>query len=110
MTAPSLVALLLAAGFAEPQAHAITTYAHSQSGEQLDPCATSWMGDGLFGVTRQLRRELHREAGTGGCVPPEQQVQFLARAWPEHYPQCSARFAAGDLAAFQRCWGLGFGR
>src|ERR1700733_8669567 len=111
MTAPALIALLIGVGFAEPQAKAIAVYSHSQAGldqegQVLDPCARSWMGDGLFGLSQQLRRDLHREAGTNGCVPPEQQVQFVARAWPEHYPNCAARFAAGDLRAFRRCFGL----
>ena len=109
MTSPALVALLLAAGFAEPQARAIVEYSATQAGEQLDPCATSWMGDGLFGLTRELRRDLHREAGTHGCVSPEQQVNFAARAFPEHYPNCAARFSRGDLGAFSRCFGLGRG-
>ncbi len=109
MTSPALIALLVAAGFAEPQARAITIYSASQAGEQLDPCATSWMGDGLFGLTQQLRRDLHRNVGTRGCVPPVQQVAFIARAFPEHYPNCAARFARGDLRAFARCFGLGQG-
>jgi hypothetical protein len=115
MTAPALIALLIAAGFGQQQAAAIVDYSHSQSGidqqgeRQLDPCATSWMGDGLFGLTRQLRRDLHREAGTAGCVPAAAQVGFIARAWPEYYPHCAARFAAGDLRAFRRCFGLGAG-
>ena len=109
MTSPALIALLVAAGFAEPQARAITIYLASQAGEQLDPCATSWMGDGLFGLTQQLRRDLHRNAGTGGCVSPVQQVAFIARAFPEHYPNCATRFAGGDLRAFSRCFGLGQG-
>lgn len=109
MTAPVLIALLVAAGFAEPQARAITTYSASQAGEELDPCATSRMGDGLFGLTQQLRRDLHREVGTRGCVPPVQQVAFIAHAFPEHYPNCAVRFAQGDLRAFSRCFGLGEG-
>ena len=109
MTAPALIALLIGAGFAQPQAEAITVYSKSQAGEQIDPCARSWMGDGLFGLTRQLRRDLHREAGTQGCVPAVQQVAFVARAWPHYYPHCAARFAAGDLPAFRRCFGLGEG-
>jgi len=116
MTAPALIALLLAAGFAKPQAEAIAAYSYSQSGVDqngervlLDPCAKSWMGDGLFGLTQQLRRALHEEAGTQGCVAPEVQVSFVARAWPEHYPHCAARFSAGDLRAFGKCFGLGEG-
>ena len=73
----------MAAGFAKPQAEAIEAYSFSQSGVDqagerrlLDPCATSWMGDGLFGLTQQLRRGLHEEAGTQGCVAPEAQVAF----------------------------------
>jgi hypothetical protein len=115
MTAPALIALLMAVGFGEPQAKAIADYSHSQAnadqdGERrFDPCATSWMGDGLFGLTRQLRRDLHIEAGTNGCVPPEAQVAFIAHAWPQYYPHCAERFAAGDLRAFRRCFGLGEG-
>jgi hypothetical protein len=109
MTAPALIALLIGAGFAQPQAEAIAVYSNSQSGQQLDPCASSWMGDGLFGLTRQLRRDLHRQAGTQGCVPAQQQVQFVAHVWPQYYPRCAARFAAGDLRAFSRCFGLGEG-
>jgi hypothetical protein len=109
MTAPALIALLLGVGFQEPQAQAIAEYSSSQAGEQLDPCATSSMGDGLFGLTQQLRRQLHREAGTHGCVPAAMQVNFIAHAWPEHYPNCAARFARGDLRAFARCFGLGEG-
>ena len=69
MTAPALIALLMGVGFSQPQANAIAEYSSSQAGQQLDPCANSWMGDGLFGLTQQLRRDLHREAGTSGCVP-----------------------------------------
>jgi hypothetical protein len=109
MTAPALIALLIGVGFSEPQAKAITDYSSSQAGQQLDPCATSWMGDGLFGLTQQLRRQMHREAGTPGCVPAAAQVNFIARAWREHYPNCAARFADGDLRAFRKCFGLGEG-
>jgi hypothetical protein len=107
MTAPALIALLIGVGFPEPQARAIAVYSSSQAGQQLDPCAKSWMGDGLFGLTRELRRQLHREAGTQGCVAADKQVAFVAHAWPRYYPNCAARFAAGDLPAFRRCFGLG---
>ena len=112
MTAPTLIALLIGVGFAQPQAQAIAVYSYSQSGlkrDEMNPCASSWMGDGLFGLTRKLRRDLHREAGTEGCVSPKQQVSFVARVWPIYYPHCAARFAAGDLPAFRRCFGLGEG-
>jgi hypothetical protein len=112
MTAPALIALLIGAGFAQPQAQAIAAYSQTQAGvdeNEMDPCATSWMGDGLFGLTQQLRRDLHREAGVRGCVPAEQQVAYVARVWPQYYPNCSARFAKGDLRAFSRCFGLGEG-
>ena len=112
MTAPALIALLIGAGFAQPQAEAIAVYSLTQAGlddYQMDPCAKSWMGDGLFGLTQQLRRDLHREAGTPGCVPAVQQVAFIAHAFPEHYPNCAVRFAEGDLHAFRRCFGLGEG-
>jgi hypothetical protein len=109
MTAPALIALLIGAGFAQPQAQAIADYSQTQAGNELDPCASSWMGDGLFGLTRILRRDLHREAGTQGCVPPMQQVAYVARVWPQYYPHCAAQFAAGDLRAFRRCFGLGEG-
>jgi hypothetical protein len=29
--------------------------------------------------------------------------------WPQYYPRCAARFAAGDLRAFHKCFGLGEG-
>jgi hypothetical protein len=112
MTAPALIALLIGAGFAQPQARAIAAYSQTQAGvyeNVMDPCATSWMGDGLFGLTQQLRRDLHREAGTPGCVSAEQQVAYVARVWPQYYPNCAARFARGDLRAFSRCFGLGEG-
>jgi hypothetical protein len=112
MTAPVLIALLIAAGFGQPQAKAIAAYSQTQAGveqDKMDPCARSWMGDGLFGLTQQLRRDLHREAGTQGCVAPEQQVAFVARVWPQLYPRCAVRFAAGDLQAFRKCFGLGEG-
>jgi len=115
MTAPALIALLVSAGFAEPQAYAIEKYAVTQAGYEidgehiLDPCAKSWMGDGLFGLTRELRRSMHAEAGTRGCVSAEDQVRFITHAFPEHYPNCAARFVAGDLRAFRRCFGLGEG-
>ncbi len=109
MTAPALIALLIGAGFAQPQAQAIMAYSKTQAGPSIDPCASSWMGDGLFGLTRQLRRDLHHEAGTSGCVPAREQVAFVARVWPEYYPHCAERFAAGDLKAFRRCFGLGEG-
>jgi hypothetical protein len=113
MTAPALIALLLGAGFAQPQAEAIAAYSKTQAAgaaeSEMDPCATSWMGDGLFGLTQQLRRDLHREAGTRGCVSAQQQVAFVARVWPQYYPNCAARFASGDLRAFRRCFGLGEG-
>ena len=109
MTAPALIALLIGAGFAHPQAEAIAAYSQTQAGPDIDPCARSWMGDGLFGLTQQLRRDLHREAGTTGCVSAADQVAFVARVWPEYYPHCAERFAAGDLKAFRRCFGLGEG-
>jgi len=115
MTAPALIALLVSVGFSEPQAQAIENYAVSQAGYQidgehiLDPCAKSWMGDGLFGLTQELRRSMHAEAGTKGCVSAEGQVQFLAHAWPEHYPNCAAKFDAGNLRVFKKCFGLGEG-
>jgi len=116
MTAPALIALLIAAGFAQPQAAAIEAYSHTQAGSDqdserlLDPCATSWMGDGLFGLTRELRSALHAEAGTKGCVAADRQVAFVARAWPVYYPHCAARFAAGELRLFSKCFGLDEGK
>lgn len=105
MTEAVLLSLLLNAGFAAPQAGAVLAYAAIES--RLDPCASSRLGDGLFGVTGDLRRTEHREAGAAGCVAPEFQVGFMARQWPRRYPECARRFAAGDLAAFRRCWGKG---
>jgi len=113
MTTPALIALLIAAGFAKPQAEAIAVYSQTQCAGprevELHPCATSLKGDGLFGLTQQLRYDLHRQAGTKGCVRPELQVAFVVRAWRAHYPNCAKRFAAGDLHAFHRCFGLGQG-
>src|ERR1700690_1463705 len=112
MTTPALIALLIGVGFAQPQAEAIAVYSQTQAGldpDEMDPCATSWMGDGLFGLTQQLRRDLHHEAGTSGCVSPAEQVRFVARVWPQYYPHCAERFAGGDLRAFSRCFGLGEG-
>jgi hypothetical protein len=73
----------------------------------------------LVDATRELRGELHRvasltmQAGAGSretCIPAEVQIAFLKEAFPRHYPACAARFVAGDLAAFQRCWGEGKSR
>jgi hypothetical protein len=109
MTAAALLSLLLATGlFGRPQAEAILAYSWGES--RFDPCARSRMGEGLIGVAGTLRRLLHREVGTAGCVSPEAQVAFLARHWPALYPECAARFDAGDLGAFRRCWGRGHRR
>ncbi len=108
MTAPALIARLLAAGFAQPQAQAIERYSYGES--RLVVCATSWMGEGLIGVAGVMRRRLHEDAHTSGCVPAEAQIAFLAREWPKLYPGCARRFAAGALGLFKRCWGRGRGR
>jgi hypothetical protein len=103
--AAQLLALLLATGvFAPPQAGAIVDYAWGES--RLQPCAHSWSGKGLIGVAGTMRRRLRAAEGPG-CVSAERQIDFLAREWPRLYPACAARFAAGDLRAFKRCWGRG---
>lgn len=118
MTGPALSLMLLAAGYSPPQAQAILSYSWQES--RFDPCASSWRGEGLFGVSRTLRGELRRyslskrtQAVAGSrkdCIPAEVQVAYLAEAFPRHYPACAKRFAQGDLTAFRRCWGEGRGR
>ena len=130
MTVATALLMLAQAGFAEPQAHEIARYfARATNGPGavaaetiLDPCANSRLGEGLVDVTGTLRGELRRFATGFGmqsrapahpsvsCVPAEVQIAFLAYAFPLHYPECAARFEAGDLSAFQRCWGEGRGR
>lgn len=106
--ASALTLMLLAAGFAPPQARAVVAYSWGES--RLQPCANSVMGEGLFGVAGLMRRAAHADAHVVGCIPVETQVAFMAREWPRLYPECSARFAAGDLGAFRWCWGLGHRR
>jgi hypothetical protein len=108
VAAPYLLSLLLATGvFAQPQAEAVVAFARVNG---LDPCAASWMGEGLFDVAGTLRRDLHREEGAG-CVSAERQVAFLVRHWTaSYYTRCRAAFDRGDLGAFRRCWGLGRNR
>lgn len=128
MTAAALSLMLLSAGFQQPQADTIHAFmcratcgdrnpAHRLTAD-LNPCANSRYGEGLVDVTRTLRGELHRfasltvQAVAGsreGCIPAEVQIAFLKEAFPRHYPNCAKRFDAGDLAAFQRCWGAGRG-
>lgn len=108
MTAPVLALMLMASGFAAPQAKAITHYSWIES--RLDHCAHSRLGEGLFGVAGAMRRTAHESAGVGGCIPVSEQIAFMAREWPRLYPVCAKRFAAGDLAAFKRCWGRGHRR
>lgn len=104
ISAGALIAMLLGTGVFElPQAQAVVAYAQRESG--LDPCAKSWMGEGLFGLSGKLRREQHDEAGMSGCVPVEHQIEFMVAKWSER--ACRVRFDAGDLSAFQRCWGRG---
>ena len=108
IAAPALALMLMTAGFAPPQAQAIVHYAIGES--RLQVCAHSWRGEGLIGVAGVMRRKLHDYARMSGCVPAPVQIAFLVREWPLSYPECSARFAAGDLRAFKRCWGLGHRR
>lgn len=110
VTQATLLTLLLATGiFGEPQARAVVEFSSRNMG--LDPCARSTLGEGLFDVAGELRRDFHREewpaqfAGIPGCIAPERQVAFLVRHWRDR--PCRARFDAGDLSAFRRCWGLG---
>ena len=109
MTAATLIGMLMVAGFGHPQAVAIERYMEREAGPELDACANSWMGEGLVGVAGEMRRAYHRDLGPG-CQSAERQVMWLAREWPRRYPFCAARFAAGDLSAWQRCWGEGRGR
>lgn len=115
MTVAAALFLLANAGFAEPQAHEIARY-FSQATHgpgkvtaetQLNPCAASRYGEGLVDVTGQLRKQLHRDTGISGCVPGDAQIAWLAHAWPTLCPRMAAKFAAGDLTAFQRGWGYG---
>ena len=110
MTAFALSAMLMASGFAQPQAKAIVHYAVGES--RLQVCAHSWMGEGLIGVAGKMRRRLHEYARVplGHCVPAETQIAFLAHEWPRLYPVCARKFAAGEAAAFRRCWGRGHRR
>lgn len=136
MTAAALSLMLLTAGYPPAQADAVHAFmcratcsdrnpAHRLTAD-LNPCANSRLGEGLVDATRGLRRELHRYAAgiasgpvsavrraerpnAGSCVPPEIQIAFLKEAFPRHYPRAAARFAAGDLSAFQSAWGNGRG-
>jgi hypothetical protein len=111
VTAAALTALLLTA-WPAPQAAEIHRYMVDATGKQLDHCARSRTGEGLVDATGALRRELHEFSGLPAttCVPAADQVRYLAVAFPRHYPKCALRFAAGDLAAFRRCWGWGRSR
>lgn len=120
MTIASALIMLAQVGFADPQAHEIALYfAQATHGPgrvtaqtELHPCARSRFGEGLVDVTRGLRVEMHQFANVpmAECVPAEQQVAYLAWAFPAHYPRSAARFAAGDLSEFQKAWGWGEGR
>lgn len=121
ISAAAWIALLVAAGFAAPQAQAIARYSAVEASPEraafrpampLDDCANSRRGEGLLGVTKGLRWDLHiyGEKASWECIPPETQAAYLAWAFPAHYPGCAARFAAGELGAFRRCWGGGRGR
>lgn len=137
MTVVALSALLLAT-WPQPQAQAVLLYMEREAGVDrhnlisgpLDPCAYSRLGEGLVGVTGNLRGELHRfaigqagasragseqsrssaHANSMSCIPAQVQIAYLAWAFPLHYPNCAARFAQGDLSALDRCWGKGRGR
>jgi hypothetical protein len=103
ITASALLAMLLNTGvFQRAQAEAVVAFAGIN---HYQPCAASWMGDGLFDVAGTLRAALHRETGYRGCVPPGLQVAFMVNHWKDR--PCRHVFDAGDLSAFHRCWGLG---
>lgn len=106
ITASALYAMIVATGiFAPPQAHAVVEFAAIN---HYEPCAASWMGEGLFDVAGVLRRQMHAETGYRGCVPAGWQVAFMARHW--RTMKCRRRFDAGDLSVFRECWGRGLGR
>lgn len=131
LAAAAWIAMLVGSGFGERQAAAIARFSAVESSPErgafhlsmpLDPCAHSWRGEGLLGVTQRLRWELHEFAGAadldhltfdvprGACVSASMQAAYLAQAFPRHYPVCAAEFARGDLGAFKRCWGEGHSR
>lgn len=106
ITASALFGMLMAAGiFQPPQARAVVAFAAIN---HYEPCAASWMGEGLFDVAGTLRRQMHTETGYRGCVPAGLQVAFMVRHWESR--SCRRIFDAGDLSAFRRCWGLGHSR
>lgn len=106
ITASALFGMLMAAGiFQPPQAHAVVAFAAIN---HYEPCAASWMGEGLFDVAGTLRRQMHAETGYRGCVPAGLQVAFMVRHWGAM--KCRHRFDGGDLRVFRSCWGLGVGR
>ena len=99
------MAMLLATRiFGPAQANAVADYMTREA--QLDPCAHSYMGESLLGVAGKMRLRFHTELGTG-CISAARQIAWLAKTWPKIYPVCRAKFGAGDLAAFDRCWGRG---
>lgn len=132
MTVTQVIALAMQLGWAHPQAEAVARYAWNAThlgrtfslDAALDPCASSWRGEGLVDATGILRGELHRfatvpgepvaraptpRAISGACVPAKDQLAFLKDAFARHYPECSILFDRGDLGALQRCWGNGRG-
>lgn len=97
--------MLIATGvFGAPQANAVADY--MERGSRFDPCAYSKLGESLLDVAGIMRTRYHAELGSG-CVDPKRQVEWLAATWPKLYSECRKRFDAGDLNAFQRCWGYG---
>jgi hypothetical protein len=90
--------------FGQAQANAVADYMARES--DFDACAKSYMGESLLGVAGEMRRMFHRELGAG-CIAAKRQIEWLAEKWPKIYPVCRAKFDAGDLRAFDRCWGRG---
>lgn len=100
-----IIGMLIATGiFRAPQANAVADY--MQRGSQFQPCAHSWRGESLLDVAGPMRKRFHVDLGPG-CISVERQIAWLAVNWPKLYPECRAKFDAGDLTAFQRCWGDG---
>jgi hypothetical protein len=104
----TIMALLFATGiFGEPQSAAVADYMQRES--TLNPCASSWRGESLLGVAGVMRKRFHNDLGAG-CASIPRQIEWLAHNWPKLYPKCREKFDAGDLKAFDRCWGRGASR
>ena len=116
-TVATVIALAIAAGFAPPQAEAISHFAytathlgtHYSFDAELDECASSWRGEGLVDATGGLRKRLHADTGYAGCVPAAVQIEWLARTWPALCPHSANLFNAGKLDEFRSAWGRGVG-